>query len=89
MPIIGAARTEIIKPKIVSSYRLLLTNNQPMPPEQKTIELKEEGVKIIYRQGEPIACFKQNGTLKMYKLVEVGYGDIAEVFEPQASSTTN
>jgi hypothetical protein len=56
-------------------------------PENQTaaITLKEEGVKIIYRNGEPIACYKQNGTLKMYKLVEVSYADISEIYEPQAS----
>jgi hypothetical protein len=52
-------------------------------PNSTAVTLKEEGVKIIYRNGEPVACFKQNGTLKMYKLVEVSYADIAEVFEPQ------
>jgi hypothetical protein len=54
-----------------------------MPENTNAIELKEEGVKIIYRNGQPIACYKQNGTLKMYKLVEVGYGDLAEIYEPQ------
>jgi len=57
-------------------------------PEKETenhfIQLKEEGVKIIYRNGEPIACYKQNGTLKMYRLVEVTYADIAEIYEPKA-----
>ena len=50
------------------------------------IKLKEEGVKIIYRNGEPVAVFKQNGTLKMYKLTEVGYGDLSEIYEPQSQS---
>jgi hypothetical protein len=48
------------------------------------ITLKEEGVKIIYRNDEPIACYKQNGTLKMYKLIEVSYADISEIYEPQS-----
>jgi hypothetical protein len=55
----------------------------PQPETKTAIELKEEGVKIIYRNGEPIACYKQNGTLKMYKLVEVSYADISEIYEPK------
>jgi hypothetical protein len=56
-----------------------------MPENTSPIQLKEEGVKIIYRNGQPIACYKQNGTLKMYKLVEVSYADISEIYEPQTS----
>jgi hypothetical protein len=59
----------------------LRTTPEPVSP---LITLKEEGVKIIYRNAEPIACYKQNGTLKMYKLVEVTYADIAEIYEPSA-----
>jgi len=56
-----------------------------MPQESNLtgITMKEEGVKIIYRNGDPIACYKQNGTLKMYKLVEVSYADISEIYEPE------
>lgn len=51
--------------------------------KEPSITLKEEGVKIIYRNGDPIAAYKQNGTLKLYKMVEVTYADIAEIYDPK------
>jgi hypothetical protein len=45
-------------------------------------QLKEENGKFLYRDGEPIAVYKQNGTLRFFKLIELGYADLAEIYEP-------
>jgi hypothetical protein len=45
-------------------------------------ELKEEGAKFLYRNGEPVAAWKQNGTLRFFKLIEIGYADLSEIYEP-------
>ena len=43
-------------------------------------EIREESGKFLYQGKEPVALLKQNGTLKIYKLVEVTYKDIEELF---------
>ena len=46
---------------------------------------REESVKIVRRGDEPVVCFIQtNSGVKLYKLVEVAYKDIDELFEERA-----
>lgn len=45
------------------------------------METNEEAVKMIYKNDERVGCFVQNGTLKIYKLIEVSYKDIEELFD--------
>ena len=49
-------------------------------PKGKSVEMREEPAKMLYVDGDLVGMAKQNGTLKMYKIVEVGYGDIDKLF---------
>ena len=44
------------------------------------MEIREESSKFLYENDKPVAILKQNGTLKVYKLIEVTYGSIDELF---------
>jgi hypothetical protein len=49
------------------------------------MEMQEEAVKMIYDQdNQPVGLIKQNGVLKFYKLVEVTYKDIDELFNQKS-----
>ncbi len=45
------------------------------------MEVKEESTKVGYKDGVPTICFMQNGSLKMYRLVEASYADIDVLFD--------
>jgi len=49
--------------------------------EGRNLTSSEESAKFIMRNGQPIAVYRKNGVLKFYKLIEVSYEDISEIFE--------
>jgi hypothetical protein len=50
-------------------------------PEDKLL-ISEEPAKFLIRNGDPVAVYRKNGALRFFKLVEVGYADLAEIYEP-------
>ncbi len=49
------------------------------------MKTRETAIKLILDEAgkDTPLCFKQNGTLKLYKLVEIGYGDLNDVPDVQ------
>ena len=49
------------------------------------MEMAEIGVKVVFKDGEPAAMIMQNGSLKFYKLEQMGFADIDEVFDKKSA----
>lgn len=58
-----------------------------MPNEKKStriakrfVEMREEYAKMLYVNRELVGMAMKNGTLKMFKITEVTYGEIDKLF---------
>ena len=49
------------------------------------MEMAEIGVKVVYKDGEPAAVIMQNGTLKFYRVEQMGFADIDELFDKKSA----
>ncbi len=52
------------------------------------MQFKEESAKFLYNGKELVGLIKSNGALKFYRLTEVTYGDIDQLFDARPVNET-
>ncbi len=53
-----------------------------------SLELREEAVRIMYRDGEPVFIVKNNGNLTFYKVVPATMEDMHEAINSKSVDGT-